>query len=206
MLTHDEAAGYGNLAGLRRSYRRRNSVRSPEAGVVHGGWRGYGRWPGRDTEAFEDLADGLGWMDGTEDPHPSAASGAFQNVHCEDALEKFGPGVVPGAAGALVCAPGGGRREPLPADRTKGAGQGCGRRRLRFRDDERPESGGGGEHPVVPHEMEAGRGHEGGKPGHQVEGLEDDVAGAVAPAVPEAVKEPAVGTATFKYVDRAKSR
>ena len=46
---------------------------------------------------------------------------------------------------------------------------------------------------MVAHEMEAGRGHEGGKPGHQVEGLEDDVAGAVAPAVPEAVKEPGKG-------------
>ena len=45
---------------------------------------------------------------------------------------------------------------------------------------------------MVPHEMEPGRRHKGGKLGYQIQGLKDDMRGSVAPAVLEVIEQPAV--------------
>ena len=64
---------------------------------------------------------------------------------------------------------------------------------FRLRNDKRPEGSRRGKYAMISNQVEAGWRHEGRELGHQVEGLEDDAAGAVAPAVPEAVKKPAAG-------------
>jgi len=46
---------------------------------------------------------------------------------------------------------------------------------------------------MIPHEMQPGRRHKGGKPGNEFKGLEDDMRGSVAPAVLEPIEQPAVG-------------
>ena len=60
-------------------------------------------------------------------------------------------------------------------------------------DDERPPGSRGREYAVLANEVEAGRGNERSELSHQFQGFKDDVGGSVAPAVLEAIEQPAVG-------------
>ncbi len=44
----------------------------------------------------------LGWMDGAEDPHATAASGAGQNVNRKNPSHELNPGIISGPASAFL--------------------------------------------------------------------------------------------------------
>jgi hypothetical protein len=67
------------------------------------------------------------------------------------------------------------------------------RRFIRLRSDEGSPAGCRGEHAVISDEVESGRRNQGCQLLDQLEGFEDDVVGAVAPAASETIQQAAVG-------------
>jgi hypothetical protein len=104
---------FGWHCKLKQVYKIGDSCRPPAAsaaGVVPGhclsnlviGRRQYGRGDrrgsGGEPEAYEDLSDGIRWIDRREYAHASAAAITNQNVHREYSSEELSPRVVPGPA------------------------------------------------------------------------------------------------------------
>jgi hypothetical protein len=116
-------------------------------------------------------------MDIGQDSHSRATTVASQDVDLEDTLQQFGPRVIPGANGS-----GSHTAATLTSVRSLGV----------TGHDLRAPTCRGGQNPVVPNEVEPGRGHQGREFLQQLQGLEDDMCRPVAPAVPELIHDSAV--------------
>lgn len=149
--------------------RRERSGTEVEVGVHGVGWGAGGlglHGVGAKAEVVEDAAGDAGVEDGGDEAEAAAAAGAREDVEAEGAAHEVGPGAVARGAGGVV-------------GRTVG-------------DDALTPLGAGGKDAVVEEEVDVGAGDEGRELYEQLDGVEEQVGGAVVPRGLEAQAHPAL--------------